>query len=40
MVAYIINAYGLVLIKEELLMGYHQKADTMFAALFQKPKQT
>lgn len=39
MVAYIINAYGLVLIKEELLMGYHQKADTLFAALFQKPKQ-
>ena len=34
--AFIENELHLELIKMELLKGYHQKADTMFAALFRK----
>lgn len=37
MVANIVANKGLQLLKQELLTGYNQKADTMFAALFQKP---
>ena len=36
-VDFIKNEYKLQLVKMELLKGYDKKADTMFAALLQRP---
>ena len=36
-VEFIQQKFNITLIKEEVLTGYHKKADTMFAALLQKP---
>ncbi len=33
----VLKEKGLLLVKQELITGYHDKADTMFAALLQKP---
>lgn len=36
-VAYLQSKHGLELVKKELLTGYSRKADTLFAAILQKP---